>query len=353
MSDSIAEIIKAAPLVNPNRRYWIVRTQGGEYYHDFLKGGFIAIAYDKIALSEVRFEEVKTKKGTRRKLDVLEVAVRRAYGPELAQPRFAANQLVKFVHDIHEGDIVIVPSAASEFVTFGEVTSKAFNGKSKGDGDTEPCPWVKRKKVHWMRTERRNMLPRDLYRALFSHQTLSEVSSFASSIDSMMKSFYVKDGAGYLVFRVLTPHKIPMDELFGFGTIAGELFNDYCVEHKLSMSSSDINARIQVQSEGHIILDAVNLGGVVLIGAIIIAVVGGGGSFKWTRTGKDIDASAELHSDGLIEKLRQFLYSNSARRDKTKALEKILADMKVENPEDLVSILKELQEKGRDPKTKE
>lgn len=33
--------------------YWMVRTMGGEYYHEFVEKGFIAIGYNEISLKEL------------------------------------------------------------------------------------------------------------------------------------------------------------------------------------------------------------------------------------------------------------------------------------------------------------
>ena len=39
--------------VSHNVHYWMVRTMGGEYYHEFIEKDFIAIGYNEIALSEL------------------------------------------------------------------------------------------------------------------------------------------------------------------------------------------------------------------------------------------------------------------------------------------------------------
>lgn len=35
------------PIIPEDRRYWLVRTKGGEYYRDFFEGNYIAIGYNR------------------------------------------------------------------------------------------------------------------------------------------------------------------------------------------------------------------------------------------------------------------------------------------------------------------
>jgi len=344
MLQPLDEIVSSTEHVSEKRRYWFVRTNGGEFYEDFISGNFISVDYEKIALEEIRFDLIKTKKGTRRTLDKLEDKILTAY-PDEAQPGRIANQLAKFVHDISVGDVVLIPSVSSSLITFGEVTGPAYNGKSKLSADHEPCPWVKRRRVRWLRTDRRAMLNTDLYRRFFTHQTISEVTEYGASIDSLVSSLYTREGSGYLVLRVRTQKKVPMPEMFGFGTILGELLDEYSSEENLGLTSKTINARINVQSEGQIILDANNVLAVIVAGVIVIAIAGGGWFFESSATKESTTIKAGIKSDGIIERVRQFLVSNSDRRMKARALEKILSDMKIENPQDLVHILKSIDRK--------
>ena len=53
-NDVLEELLALIPRIDPNRHYWFVRTQGGEYYADFVKGGYIAIGYDEIPASVMK-----------------------------------------------------------------------------------------------------------------------------------------------------------------------------------------------------------------------------------------------------------------------------------------------------------
>ena len=51
-TDEVLNLIEAMGLpvqhVNPQRRYWFIRTQGGKYYSEFHKGEFVAIGHEDV-----------------------------------------------------------------------------------------------------------------------------------------------------------------------------------------------------------------------------------------------------------------------------------------------------------------
>ncbi len=53
----INEFVNDIPEIS-ERNYWMVRTNGGAYFEDFVEKGFIGINYNKINLSQI--ESVKT-----------------------------------------------------------------------------------------------------------------------------------------------------------------------------------------------------------------------------------------------------------------------------------------------------
>ena len=47
---SLIEDIKS---LNNQQNYWMVRTMGGAYYREFVRGGYIAVGYNNITLADL------------------------------------------------------------------------------------------------------------------------------------------------------------------------------------------------------------------------------------------------------------------------------------------------------------
>lgn len=50
----INDIITALPNVDENATFWMIRTNHGDYYTDFITGQYVGIGYDEITLKETQ-----------------------------------------------------------------------------------------------------------------------------------------------------------------------------------------------------------------------------------------------------------------------------------------------------------
>ena len=50
MKSNILEVLQI-PNISTNRRYWVIRTNGGRYYQDFVLHQYISIAWDYVSIS--------------------------------------------------------------------------------------------------------------------------------------------------------------------------------------------------------------------------------------------------------------------------------------------------------------
>ena len=143
----------------------------------------------------------------------------------------------------------------------------------------------------------------------------------------------------HLVLAVQTNDNIKAKDLFEMGLISLQLLDEFSIKENLSFKSDDYNVKLNVQSPGLIELSGISMGGIVVIGLILVAVAGGGFTFKH----KSVNAS--MKTDGIIEKIRQFLTSTSNIKTKKELLEKHMKDLQIKDPEDLIKVLKELDNK--------
>ena len=68
MNSNILELLNI-PTISPQRHYWIIRTNGGDYYEDFVLHQYISIAWDYVSLTILNNE---TEESIKRLISVYE-----------------------------------------------------------------------------------------------------------------------------------------------------------------------------------------------------------------------------------------------------------------------------------------
>lgn len=336
---TLQELVKALPKINEERKYWFVRTNGGAYYQEFLEDGIIAIGYDKITLSDIRL----AKPDDEVSLGKLEEIIRRVYPGDLEyRPRFAATQLRTFAYEIKKGDIVVIPNTKSETFGIGEVFDTPAFAEDPDSLSKDKCPYVKRKKIKWIRTAERKELDPQLHKLIYTQQTVSDFSSLGKYIDQIIGSLYVKGDKANIVLGVESEKEINMKEFFQMGSYLLEITEEFFKEEGLEFDSSNYNARMNIQSPGLLVLTGTDWGGIIMMGLIVISIAGGGFYYH------DGKRNVGLKTDGIIEKIRVFLNSNSNRQGKSALLKKILDDLEIKNPEDVIKLIEQFKEDKTD-----
>ena len=132
------------------RKYWFVRTNGGEYYDDYFHEGYIAVGFNSIADKTI-IERAETDDAYKRAL-YERIKLELETDEEIkAKPGLIINQLKRFLIEMNPGDIVLIPSENSKFISFGEITSDV-ELLSPDDIQEDGCPFIKRRKVRWVKT---------------------------------------------------------------------------------------------------------------------------------------------------------------------------------------------------------
>lgn len=250
-----------------------------------------------------------------------------------ARPGYAAAQLLRFAYEIKKGDIILIPSNSSDTFTFGQVEETA----PYIDAGNDDCKFVKRKKVKWLKTINRNNLDPNLYKLMFSHHAITSADDYDTYIDKIINSFFLKGQEAHLVLDVKRTDDVRAKDLFQMGTIALELLDEFSESEDLQYNSNQVNLKLNVQSPGFIELTGSSMPAVLLLGLLIVGAAGGGFTFAYKEKVK-----VGLKSDGIIEKVRRFLISNENRKAKKELLQKHLDNLQIEDPQDLIKVLREL-----------
>lgn len=332
---TLNEVTNKIRKIEDRKNYWFVRTHGGDFYHTFINGDYIAIGYDKILLSDVSRVKESPNAAT-----ALAEKVRKFY-PENKRPGHTAKQILRFAYEIKKGDIVFVPSYASDYLTFGEVIETPSYTKLDGNND-DACPFEKRKKVKWFKTIKKWELDPNLYKLIYSHHTITNANDYDNYIDKTLFSFYHKKDKAHLVIDVKTTHGINGKDLFRFGLELLEIADEFNENVKENTSSDGVEAKVNLNSPGTVEFIANNISTLVVMGGFLWVLVGGEFevNLRITKfTGK---------SKGLIKQISNFL-DDSKNRSIKESLKSHIDKLEVTSPEDITKILNSLNNNSDEP----
>lgn len=322
-----------------DRRYWLIRTQSGYYYDDFIAKGIVAVGYDKVSL-----EQIYNQASAANPLNALAGLIKLNYKEE-GRPKYIAKQLMKFVSEIKKDDIVIIPNKNSGSITFGVITDdRPFSFVPEQELREKESPYEKRRNATWLKTVPRHKLDPQLYKLLYSHHTITEADQYASYIDRTINDFFIKGDVGHLVLEVTTRKSLNARELFAFGNNLLDMVDDFSKLYKYDFDTSNITVKIGVESPGKIELSGRSKAAIIVLGILVIGA--GGGGFKVGVGNMKID----LTTDGIIQKVKEYQESSDEREMKAKILAEHMKDFKIENPKDLVDVLESHTERKTDSK---
>jgi len=323
----IQEIINSLAHVSNKRNYWFIRTQGGDFYETFLDNDYIAIGYDDIRLSSINNAH-----NNKNLLTSLVQVIKEQY-PEETRPGYIANQLIDFTYNVKKGDIVIIPSEATSRISIGEVVeTPIFELKNRiADAD---CPYLKRKKINWLRKSviMENIHPK-LIKIKYSQRTVTNIQEYYHPfIERFLNPIYIKNDNAHLAINVERKEDFPAYDVFKTWTELLDLTEEFGDSENIKINKKDINLKINVESPGTIEFITYSVLGIVVLATLVVAIIGAEFESK-TRP-----IRFTFKSDGLLQKINNFLDSKKDRKIKENLTEK-LKDMDI-NPEELINILK-------------
>lgn len=315
--DTLADLGLPVQEVDDTRHYWFIRTQGGSYFDEFFLDNFVAIGHEDVPC-------VPEDKRTDQLIDRLKEA-----HPQTTR---VLNQVYRFCKEIHKGDIVIIPSAASAHFAFGYITDDEAYQEELNEEDLAEgkCPYTRRRKTHWIQGISKDRVDSKLYTFFRNQQALSQVDTYSDFIERAIHPLYIKNDTAHFTLSIRTPDSpnafdIPT-YMCGILTMAQELAE----ELKISTTdfSTNIKSRTNVQSAGLIEL----LGDpafVALISVVAVALFGGTVKFNFSNDRK----TGEMKTDGLIGAITKIMdRRNKSKKYTEEEMQAIIERLKIENP---------------------
>lgn len=225
--------------INADRKYWFIRSQSGAYYDEFVQEDYVGIGWD--AFNEIHlFDSLKK--------DEFIQKIKEKY-TNVKRPGYIYEQIRRFFNEISIGDIVMVPSTDSKQIAFGEVVGDVYNGTIlEDDKNKEKCPFVKRRKIKWLKKLSRKDLDSHLYSLVYTHGTVTNATRYAPYIDRTLHSYFIKGDKTHLVLRVRKSEKVYSNELIPLLNGTSQIIEG--LEKKIVGYSNGIELRLDVQSPG-------------------------------------------------------------------------------------------------------
>ncbi len=321
------------PQVSKNKKYWLIRTNSGEYYDTFVAKEYVGIGYNEISLQAIN----DIKKANIKDSDVLKNIrnlVIETYKDNEKRPGLIANQIYNFTYTIKKGDVIIIPSTNSNKIYFGEVEqtplmSLDFNRKDE-------CDYYRRKKIKWIKELKRNELEPLLFKMFFSHNAVNDVSKYGNLIESTFNNYFIKDGLEHIVLNIQQTNNIGALDLFQLGFFLLNSVNGFITTNGLnSLNINDFDVKVNLNSKGKLkFISKFGKGGMILA-ILAVAINGGGGEISYKNTFK-----LNLSTDGILQKIIDYK-NNSHNREMTDKIFDSMDSLLVETPDDVIHLLRQ------------
>lgn len=314
------------------REYWLIRTQSGRLYDNFIEHNFVAIDHDKLTL-KMLYDLKKQYSDEKQLKEELKEKIELLYNEEDINTSLAASQIIKFVYHIKKNDIIVIPSEGSNRISFGLVTDSFVPEMSSQEMKKTGCDYTKRKNIQWIKTVKKEQLDPYLYKMLVSHQAITNTNNYSQQIERTLSSFFIKNGEGNLILSVEKSNDIGAFPLFQTGYYLLNQLDNFAKENNIQIDLNSIDLKTYLNSPGKIHLKAPKASTVFLLAILFVGLNGGG--LKIESLGLD------LSTDGLIKKVIEYQNNNHDRETKDALLQNI-KELKIQNPDDAVKILQQL-----------
>lgn len=193
--------------ISEDTNFWLVRTNGGRFYTEYKEDSFIALGWNYVDSENVYENDEGELKQLKEELE-------RIYEKKKGGTIF--NKCVRFIDEMSEGDIVMVPNAENEEVFFARVGDyyeeeidyireievlKRLNDK-EDYGIQLKCPYKKRRKIEVIKVIKGCRLNPNLFRALASSHGISNINKYSDFVLSSIHNLYIRNNKLNLVVNI-------------------------------------------------------------------------------------------------------------------------------------------------------
>lgn len=329
--------------VEIEKKYWFVRTYGGDVFDEYIENGYVGIGLNKVPNNYILEAD--------RNFVRLQEYIHNNTEYQDGSATKWAKQLVSFHHEVNIGDTVIIPDVNSDNLAFGIIDSEVYIEVDKrvfsNRGETQEYP-QKRRRVIWDRVVHKDNIQSDLKAISSSHQGITNIDKYFDVIESYLSSVFKRGNKTYMVININQDEDINAFELSRFLSSLTYLYQELC-EYYGFEKDEELFIKIKLQSKGKALLSA--LAGGALLGLSAIFALSDNPSVKvnFDKSSGKIDFDAK--SDGGLNSITRFLDAKEKRRQNVIIFNDSMKKLKANNIQASKPVGEFLKEKQKDKKT--
>lgn len=344
------------PELPTNRNYWIVRSNGGIFYDDFVMHDYIAISWDYVTTNIMCNES----EATIRAIIESQEKVNPSHDGEddtldseergtKSKITTIFNKLQRFINEFSVNDIVLVPSKDSDRISIGVIKSTVYEDSQyvqnylSEDPNTELtlCPYFKRRKVQWIKHLTKQTADIYLMKAFNSQHALSKMNDYAPYIDRTIYPIYKKNDEVHSTLHAGHPNGMSLKELSDLALNLNSAIADISEQCELPIKEKEIQVKLNIHSPGLIELIGYGAAAGVFVSILMFSInhlINGGKlnlSFKKDDKG-NIDFSVDAETKGLkgrAEERKKLELKEQAQ------MATLIKELDVKNPELISDVL--------------
>lgn len=276
MDSNLLSLLKI-PSVPENIHYWIIRTNGGDYYEDFTLHEYISISWDYVSLSILYTkddDEIKRLIEVYEKMSTTpEDSDDESDGTTKGKITAILNKINRFVFEIDKGDIILIPSKNSDRIAIAEVIGDVYETENyvesylQANPTTEivPCPYRKRRKIKILKTITKGQMDIYLAKGFNSQHALSSMDEYAPYINRTIYGIYSKGNELHTTLHAGHPNGLTLKELVELSTKLEETASSIAQQCEIPFDSSQVEVKLNIHSHGLIeLIGSLSGAGIVL-----------------------------------------------------------------------------------------
>lgn len=258
------------PIIDENRKYWLVRTEQGSLWEEFKADSYVAINWNDFSnLSELAVID-NIEKEQELKSRIAEIY-------EVDKPGSILNTIRKFVFEMQVGDVIMIPSPKSKIISFGIITSDCYiYNFTDEDLEDDSCEFIKRRNVNWIKDINRHSLDPLLFKMLQAHQAVCHATDYADVIDRTLESIYLKRDKVHLRVDINTQKPV------GKNLVS---LQSLIYDKRIISNADDVHIKLNVQSPGFVEVLYNHLPEAIGFLLILNVLIGGGKAFGFDIPG--------------------------------------------------------------------
>jgi len=329
----LQEISDKIDSISPSTQYWFIRTNGGVYFDEFVRNGFIAIGYNSITINDVKYS--KTQPNPFKNLsDKVKF-----FFPNEKRPGYIANQIFDFVYNIKKDDIVLIPSTHSDKIAIGTILESATYDEIESQYESKSsCKYNKRKRVKFLKIIPKHKLEPNLFKIIFIHRALTRIEpDVAKSIDRTTNTLFVKGEKAHFVVRIESQKDLNALNVFSSFLEIFELADEFGKSENIIIDTKKVAFKSNLNSPGTV--ELIGLVETITIIALI-AVFLVGANFE---IGGKLLFNMKIQSDGILKRVSQFM-AEYRHQQTIKILNSKLKGMDLKE-EDIIGLLSQFSDK--------